>query len=131
MQYIEMCLNFNTYHNVKTYKRFYIVSREQLNNNNYELCHTEWNNRFSYEYDFYRQKDFDGGLYYVAVRKPLYRIITDLQTIECDYWDTFYLVDKKHYMNYDEVTAKELKSGNLIRLNEFDEVQEIYSITEY
>lgn len=36
-----------------------------------------------------------------------------------------------HDMNCDEVTAKELKSGDLIRMNEYDEPLEVYRIIEY
>lgn len=130
MQYIEMITKYNDYNKTQTRKRFYIVNRERLTDEYIECC-TEYNARYSYEYDFYKKIEFDGGLNFIAVRKPYYRVVTDLQTLELDCYDTVYKVDKVHYLNSDEVTANELKSGDLIKLNEYDEPLEVYSVTEY
>ena len=95
MQYIEMCVNFNTYHNTKTYKKFYIVGRERLTDE-YVECHTEYNRKYSDDYDFYKAVECNGGLNYIAVRKPSYRIITDKAIIEMNVNDVVY-IDKNEY----------------------------------
>lgn len=130
MQYIEMVTHYNEYHNTKTYKKFYIIGRERLTDN-YTECHTEYNAKYSDDYDFYKSVKCDGGLNYVAVRKPYYRIITDVAIIECDHSDIFNKYKGIHYLDYDEVMAEELNKGDLIEVNEYEPPQEIINIITY
>lgn len=123
MQYIEMCVNFNTYHNVKTYKKFYIVNRERLTNE-YVECHTEYNRKYSDDYDFYKAIECNGGLNYVAVRKPSYRIyFTDNTFYSFDWNDSIITTDGECMIN-------DLSIGNTIIL--YDGTQKtIQKIEEY
>ena len=130
MQYIEMCVNFNTYHNVKTYKKFYIVGRERLNND-YELCHTEYNSRYSDEYDFYKAVECNGGLNYIAVRKPSYRIITDKAIIEMNVNDVVYIDKNEYGTNKKEIYISDVQIGDFIEFEEYEPFQKIIDIIEY
>jgi hypothetical protein len=118
-----MCVNFNTYHNVKTYKKFYIVNRERLTNK-YVECYTEWNNKYSDDYDFYKAVECNGGLNYIAVRKPSYRIyFTDNTFYSFDWNDSIITTDGECMIN-------DLSIGNTIIL--YDGTQKIIQkIEEY
>lgn len=124
MQYIEMCIHYSEYHNTQTRKRFYVVGREYLNNNDYEVCYTQYNAKYSDEYDFYKKIEFDGGLNYIAVRKPSYRIyFTDNTLYDFDWSDSIITPEG-------ECMVGDLIVGNTIIL--YDETQKtIQKIEEY
>lgn len=130
MQYIEMVVKYNEYHNTQIRKRFYIVGRERLNND-YELCHTEYNRKYSDDYDFYKAVTFNGGLNYIAVRKPSYRIITDKAIIEMNVNDVV-CIDKNEYgTNKKEMYISDVQIGDFIEFEEYEPFQKIIDIIEY
>lgn len=131
MQYIEMVVKYNEYHNKQIRKRFYIVGREQLNTNKYELCHTEWNNKYSDDYDFYKAVECNGGLNYIAVRKPSYRIITDKAIIEMNVNDVIYIDKNEYGTNKKEMYVSDVQIGDFIEFEEYEPFQKIIDIIEY
>ena len=131
MKYIEMVIHFNEYHNTQTRKRFYIVGREQLNTNEYKLCHTEYNRKYSDDYDFYKAVECNGGLNYIAVRKPRYKIVTDKAIIDTDCQDIFNVYKSEYFYKFDELTTEQLQIGQFIEVNEYEEPQKIIDIITY
>lgn len=130
MQYIEMVTHYNEYHNTQTRKKFYIINREKLSDN-YELCHTEYNAKYSDDYDFYHSKECDGGLNCVAVRKPYYRIVTTNSIIDTDSQDIFKAYKSENTSKFNEVEPNELKTGDFIEIEEYEPPQEIINIITY
>lgn len=123
MQYIEMSTHYNEYHNTETRKRFYIIDRNKLSDN-YEECYTEYKSKYSDDYDFYKQKEFDGGLYYVAVRKPSYRVdFTDNTSYNFDWNDSIQTIEG-------ECMIADIKSGDTIILYDGEE-KTVEKIIEY
>lgn len=131
MQYIEMTTKYNNYHKSYTRKRFYIVGREQLNTNEYELCHTEYNRKYSDDYDFYKAVECNGGLNYIAVRKPSYRIITDKAIIEMNVNDVVYIDKNEYGTNKKEMYISDVQIGDFIEFEEYEPFQKIIDIITY
>ena len=69
-QFINMIVSYNEYNKTEYRRKFYIQPRTILNNGNYEPCHTEYNAKYSDEYDFYHAIEENGG---GITRRELYR----------------------------------------------------------
>lgn len=130
-QYIEMIVSYNDYHKTEYRRKFYIQPRSVLNNGNYEPCHTEYNSKYSDEYDFYHAIEENGGFTYIAVPKPYYRIITPYTVIEVNCNDYFKVFQSANHLQYEELMAEELQEGNYIEVEEYEPPQEIPYIEVY
>lgn len=129
--YIDMVVSYDDYHKTEYRRKFYVQQRRVLEGCNYEPCHTEYNSKYSDEYDFYKQKEFDGGLNYVAVHKPYYRIITPHTVIECACNDILKVSPSINHIKFEELTAEELQEGQYIEVEEYEPPQEISYIETY